>query len=98
MILSKRPDIERFISRPDAAIRAVNDKEDPVVFVLWGAYAQKKGKHIDTGRHLVLTGAHPSAVRAVAYCDSSSQTVSASSPPAGPRRLIWSRSSATLDP
>ena len=28
----------------DAAIRALNDREDPVVFVLWGAYAQKKGK------------------------------------------------------
>jgi uracil-DNA glycosylase len=44
----------------DAAIRALNDKSDPVVFLLWGAYAQKKGKHIDDSRHRVITGAHPS--------------------------------------
>ncbi|MBL8793660.1 MAG: uracil-DNA glycosylase [Planctomycetia bacterium] len=44
----------------DAIIRAVNDKKKPVVFVLWGAYAQKKEKLIDAGRHRVLKGAHPS--------------------------------------
>jgi len=31
-----------------------------LVFVLWGAYAQKKGELIDTQRHLVLKSAHPS--------------------------------------
>ncbi len=44
----------------DAAIQAVNDRHDPVVFLLWGAYAQKKGKLIDTSKHRVITGAHPS--------------------------------------
>jgi uracil-DNA glycosylase len=44
----------------DAAIKAVNDQHDPVVFLLWGAYAQKKGKIIDPKKHRVITGAHPS--------------------------------------
>jgi uracil-DNA glycosylase len=48
----------------DAVIRAVSDKEDPVVFVLWGGYAQKKMKLIDAGRHLVLGSAHPSPLSA----------------------------------
>lgn len=48
----------------DAAIRAVNDKEDPVVFVLWGAYAQKKIKLIDTDRHTIIQSAHPSPLSA----------------------------------
>jgi uracil-DNA glycosylase len=44
----------------DAVIRALNDRADPVVFVLWGGYAQKKGKLIDSEKHRVITGAHPS--------------------------------------
>jgi uracil-DNA glycosylase len=44
----------------DAVIRTISDKSDPVVFVLWGGYAQKKGKLIDADRHRVITGAHPS--------------------------------------
>lgn len=48
----------------DAVIRAVNDKPDPVVFVLWGAYAQKKLKLIDEGRHTVIQSAHPSPLSA----------------------------------
>ena len=48
----------------DATIRALNDREDPVVFVLWGAYAQKKGKLIDAAKHPVLTAAHPSPLSA----------------------------------
>ncbi len=48
----------------DAIIRAVNDKPSPVVFVLWGAYAQKKGKLIDASRHAILTAAHPSPLSA----------------------------------
>ncbi len=44
----------------DAAIKALNDLHDPIVFLLWGAYAQKKGKLIDTSKHRVITGAHPS--------------------------------------
>jgi uracil-DNA glycosylase len=44
----------------DAVISKVNQKTDPVVFVLWGGYAQKKLKLIDTQRHTVIQSAHPS--------------------------------------
>jgi uracil-DNA glycosylase len=48
----------------DAVISKVNQKTDPVVFVLWGAYAQKKLKLIDTVRHTVIQSAHPSPLSA----------------------------------
>ena len=38
----------------DAVIALINQHCDGVVFVLWGAHAQKKGKHIDTSRHHVI--------------------------------------------
>ncbi len=44
----------------DAIIRALNAKESPVVFVLWGNYAQKKLKLIDESKHQVIKSAHPS--------------------------------------
>ena len=44
----------------DAVIRAVGEQPDPVVFVLWGAYAKKKLRLIDTSRHIVVQGGHPS--------------------------------------
>src|SRR6476646_242879 len=52
---------ERFT---DAIIHAVNAKREPVVFMLWGAYAQKKAEFVDRSRHLVLTAAHPSPLSA----------------------------------
>jgi uracil-DNA glycosylase len=48
----------------DAVIRALNDRAKPVVFLLWGAYSQKKIKLIDTSRHRIVTGAHPSPLSA----------------------------------
>jgi uracil-DNA glycosylase len=48
----------------DAVIRAVNDQPHPVVFILWGAYAQKKAAFVDTSRHLVIRSAHPSPLSA----------------------------------
>ncbi|TAE57304.1 MAG: uracil-DNA glycosylase [Nostocales cyanobacterium] len=48
----------------DAVINKVNQKPDPVVFVLWGGYAQKKIKLIDTTRHFVIKSAHPSPLSA----------------------------------
>ncbi len=48
----------------DAIIHAVNVKAEPVVFMLWGAYAQKKAAFVDETRHLVLTAAHPSPLSA----------------------------------
>ncbi len=44
----------------DAVIKEISDKRNNVVFLLWGAYAQKKGEIIDRSRHLVLMSAHPS--------------------------------------
>jgi uracil-DNA glycosylase len=48
----------------DAVLRAVNDKDDPVVFLLWGGYARKKVGLIDTDRHTVIESAHPSPLSA----------------------------------
>ena len=48
----------------DAIIRAVNDRGDHVVFILWGSYAQKKGAFIDRTKHLVLEAPHPSPLSA----------------------------------
>lgn len=48
----------------DAVIRKLSQERDHLVFILWGAYAQKKGAVIDRERHLVLTSAHPSPLSA----------------------------------
>ena len=48
----------------DEVIRAVSAKTDPVVFILWGAYARKKKPLIDTVRHTVIESAHPSPLSA----------------------------------
>jgi uracil-DNA glycosylase len=48
----------------DAIIQAINDQKEDVVFILWGAYAQKKGVHIDSSKHHVITSAHPSPLSA----------------------------------
>lgn len=48
----------------DAAIRCLNEERENLVFILWGAYAQKKGAFIDRNKHLVLTSAHPSPLSA----------------------------------
>ncbi len=48
----------------DQVIRVVNDKSDPVVFILWGGFARKKKALIDADRHVVLESAHPSPLSA----------------------------------
>lgn len=52
----------------DAIVAAVNERVEPTVFLLWGAYAQKKAGFVDDiargGRHLVLRAAHPSPLSA----------------------------------
>lgn len=48
----------------DAAIRVLAEQKEHIVFILWGAYAQKKGAFIDRNKHLVLTSAHPSPLSA----------------------------------
>ena len=52
---------ERFT---DAVVRLVNEKREPVVFMLWGSYAQKKAAFVDASRHLVLKAPHPSPLSA----------------------------------
>jgi len=48
----------------DAVLRAVGEKKDPVVFVLWGGYARKKVGLIDSSRHTIIESAHPSPLSA----------------------------------
>ncbi len=55
---------ERFT---DAVIAAVSAKPEPVVFILWGAYARKKVPLIDTSRHTIIESAHPSPLSATKF-------------------------------
>ena len=48
----------------DRAIQVLNEQREGLVFILWGAYAQKKGAFIDTQRHLVIKSPHPSPLSA----------------------------------
>ncbi|MFB2537793.1 MULTISPECIES: uracil-DNA glycosylase [unclassified Acinetobacter] len=48
----------------DAVIDVINQQRSGVVFILWGAYAQRKGQYIDESKHLVLKAAHPSPLAA----------------------------------
>lgn len=48
----------------DAAIRALAERRDNIVFMLWGSFAIRKGDFIDRNRHLVLTSPHPSPLSA----------------------------------
>lgn len=48
----------------DAVIRKLAEEKSNLVFILWGAYAQKKGAFIDRSKHLVLTSVHPSPLSA----------------------------------
>jgi uracil-DNA glycosylase len=44
----------------DATIKAISDRLDNVVFILWGRPAQMKAKLIDSSKHLLLMAPHPS--------------------------------------
>lgn len=48
----------------DSVIEHLQKERDNLVFILWGAYAARKGQFIDRQRHLVLTSAHPSPLSA----------------------------------
>ena len=48
----------------DEIIRLVNDQPHPLVFILWGSYAQKKAAFVDCSKHLVLKSVHPSPLSA----------------------------------
>lgn len=44
----------------DYIIKVLNQKEEPIVFILWGNFAKEKAKYITNPNHLVLTSPHPS--------------------------------------
>ncbi len=48
----------------DAVIEQLNQEHTNLVFILWGAYAQRKGANVDRSKHLVLTSPHPSPLAA----------------------------------
>ncbi|MFH7347652.1 uracil-DNA glycosylase [Acinetobacter variabilis] len=48
----------------DHIIDVLNEQREHIVFILWGAYAQRKGQRIDQNKHLVLKAAHPSPLSA----------------------------------
>lgn len=48
----------------DAVIKALSAREDPLVVILWGGKAKKKERLVDTSRHFVIKGAHPSPLSA----------------------------------
>jgi uracil-DNA glycosylase len=61
----------------DAIIQHINEHNDGVVFLLWGAHAQKKGANIDENKHYILRAPHPSplsAHRGFFGCNHFSQT------------------------
>lgn len=48
----------------DAVIKKVSDEKEFVIFLLWGGFAKKKSKLIDTKKHQILTSGHPSPLSA----------------------------------
>lgn len=48
----------------DKVIQVLNDRQDPVIFILWGRNARSKEKLIDTQRHYIIQSAHPSPLSA----------------------------------
>lgn len=48
----------------DATIQAISEENEAVVFLLWGGYAKKKIKLINSNKHLILTSGHPSPLSA----------------------------------
>ena len=48
----------------DAVVHRINAEKEGIVFLLWGSYAQNKGKFIDTKKHFILKSKHPSPLSA----------------------------------
>ncbi|MBC7473900.1 MAG: uracil-DNA glycosylase, partial [Candidatus Sericytochromatia bacterium] len=48
----------------DIIITKLNEKSDPVIFLLWGNYAKKKSKLINDKKHIIIEGIHPSPLSA----------------------------------
>ncbi len=66
-VIAKRPNSHAALGwheLTDDIIRTISEKKEHVVFMLWGAFAQKKAGLIDSNRHLVLKTSHPSPLSA----------------------------------
>lgn len=48
----------------DKVIAKLNDQGEKIIFILWGSHAHKKGKNINTDKHFVIKGPHPSPLSA----------------------------------
>ena len=48
----------------DNIIRYLNDRKEPIVFILWGSYARSKKELINNKKHLIIESAHPSPLSA----------------------------------
>jgi uracil-DNA glycosylase len=48
----------------DTLIHKISLEKSNLVFLLWGGFAKKKSKHIDSSKHLILSGGHPSPLSA----------------------------------
>lgn len=53
----------------DNIIKYISHKSHPVVFILWGGFAQGKERYIDTSKHRVIKGAHPSPLSCKKFWD-----------------------------
>jgi len=74
----------------DEVIAALDRRQEPIVFALWGNYAQKKGKRINTKRHTVVAGAHPSPLSAKLFLGSKPfSTIDAALTKAGHAPIDW---------
>lgn len=60
----------------DAVIKVLNARTEPIVFILWGGFAKKKGAIINRQRHCVIEAAHPSPLSVTKFrgCKCFSQT------------------------
>ena len=63
-VLQSPPAKRGWESFTDRVIEVLNSREEPMVFLLWGSYAQKKAAFVDREKHLVLEGPHPSPLSA----------------------------------
>jgi len=66
-VIAKRPNSHAALgwhALTDDIIRTISDKKEHVVFMLWGAFAQRKAGLIDANRHLLLQTSHPSPLSA----------------------------------
>ena len=48
----------------DAIIKALNNREKPVIFLLWGSYARSKKEYITNKQHYIIESVHPSPLSA----------------------------------